>query len=133
MRFAKQFLTWWNGATWNTLFYTKRKGERVGEDELGNVYYRAASAVPDSIPERRWVMYSGYSEASQVPPGWHGWLHHRVNVPPSQENYVARSWELPHQQNPTGSAAAYRPPASIASNGRPSPSAAPDYQAWRPE
>lgn len=56
----KQFFTWWNGATWNTRFYTWRKGEYVGSDQMGNRYYRAKSAMPNSIPERRWVMYAGY-------------------------------------------------------------------------
>jgi NADH:ubiquinone oxidoreductase subunit len=132
MTFMKQLLTWWNGQTLNTRFYTWRKGEFVGKDELGNSYYRSPSAIPDSIPERRWVIYSGYSEASQVPPGWHGWMHHRVDTPPSQEQYVAREWEKPHQENVTGSSAAYRPPGSIATGGKPI-IAAPDYQAWQPD
>ncbi len=132
MKFLKQFFTWWSGQTIGTRFYTWRKGERVGQDELGNTYYRAKSALPDSIPERRWVIYSGYSEASQVPPGWHGWMHHRVDTPPSQEKYEAREWQLPHQENLTGSAGAYHPPGSIAVGGKPRAVAA-DYQAWKPE
>jgi NADH:ubiquinone oxidoreductase subunit len=132
MRLLKQFFTWWNGATWATKFYTWRKGEAVGKDELGNTYYRAPSAIPDSIPERRWVIYANYSEASQVPPGWHGWLHHRVDTLPQDDNYKPREWEQPHQENMTGSSRAYRPPGSIATGGRPV-RAAPDYQAWKPE
>ena len=132
MKFLKQFFTWWSGQTLGTRFYTWRKGERVGQDELGNVYYRARSAMPDSIPERRWVIYAGYSEASQVPPGWHGWMHHRVDTPPSQEEYRAREWQLPHRENLTGSAGAYHPPGSIAVGGKPRAAAA-DYQAWKPE
>lgn len=132
MKILKQFFTWWNGETWATRFYTWRRGEFVGQDDLGNKYYRAKSALPDSIPERRWVIYAGYSEASQIPSGWHGWMHHRINTPPSQENYAARDWELPHQENLTGSAAAYHPPGSIATGARPVKSA-PDYQAWKPQ
>jgi NADH:ubiquinone oxidoreductase subunit len=132
MQFLKQFFTWWNGQTLNTRIFTWRKGEFVGHDELGNSYYRSPSAIPHSIPERRWVIYKGYSEASQVPPGWHGWLHHRVDTPPSQENYEPREWERPHRENLTGSAGAYRPPGSIAAGGKPV-AAAPDYHAWRPE
>jgi NADH:ubiquinone oxidoreductase subunit len=132
MRLIKQFFTWWNGATWNTRFYTWRKGEFVGQDENGNRYYRARSAIPDSIPERRWVMYKGYAEASQVPPGWHGWLHHRVDTLPQDDNYTARDWQMPHQENLTGSALAYRPPGSIATGGAPV-AAKPSYQAWKPE
>lgn len=131
MRLLKQFFTWWNGATWNTLFYTWRKGEFVGTDQLGNRYYRAKSALPESIPERRWVIYKGYSEASQVPPGWHGWMHHRVDTPPTGKEQQW-SWEKPHQENLTGTVGAYHPPGSIAVGGAPQ-SRAPDYQAWRPQ
>ena len=132
MRFLKQFFTWWNGASWNTLFYTWRKGEHVGTDDIGNRYYRAKSALPDSIPERRWVIYAGYSEASQISPGWHGWMHHRVANPPTQADLRQHDWELPHQENLTGSALAYRPPGSIISGKRPqSPDAG--YAAWKPE
>ncbi len=132
MKILKQFFTWWSGETWGTRFYTWRKGNFVGQDDLGNKYYSAKSALPDSIPERRWVIYSGYSEASQIPPGWHGWIHHRVDTPPSQQNYVSREWQLPHQENLTGSAAAYHPPGSIATAGKPN-KALPDYQAWKPQ
>jgi NADH:ubiquinone oxidoreductase subunit len=132
MRILKQFFTWWNGATWGTRFYTWRKGEHVGTDQMGNKYYRAQSAVPETTPEHRWVVFAGYSEASQVPPGWHGWIHHRVNTPPTEGDYAAREWELPHQENMTGSAMAYRPPGSIASGAAPKKQDA-TYQAWRPE
>ena len=36
--FLLQALTWWSGQTLGTRFYTWRFGERVGEDEFGNVY-----------------------------------------------------------------------------------------------
>jgi NADH:ubiquinone oxidoreductase subunit len=132
MKFLKQIFTWWSGQTLGTRFYTWRKGEFVGEDDMGNKYYRAKSALPEAIPERRWVIYSGYSEASQVPPGWHGWMHHRVSVAPSQEKYTSKEWQLAHQENRTGTSGAYRPPASIALGGVPVKAAA-DYQAWKPE
>jgi NADH:ubiquinone oxidoreductase subunit len=132
MQFLKRLLTWWNGATLNTMLYTWRKGDHVGTDQYGNRYYRAASAVPDSIPERRWVIYSGYSEASQVPPGWHGWMHHRVDNPPTEADLAQREWEAPHHENFTGTARAYRPPGSIARGGRPKKADA-GYTAWKPE
>jgi NADH:ubiquinone oxidoreductase subunit len=130
MKFLKQIFTWWTGQTLATRFYTWRKGEFVGKDELGNSYYRAKSAIPDSIPERRWVIYSGYAEASQVPPGWHGWMHHRTATPP--KSYDMREWQKPHQENLTGSSKSYRPPGSIAQGGKAAPRTA-DYQAWKPE
>jgi NADH:ubiquinone oxidoreductase subunit len=132
MTFLKQFFTWWNGQTLNTRFYTWLKGEYVGSDEFGNRYYRAPSAIPDSIPERRWVIYNGYSEGSTVPPGWHGWIHHRTDTPPTQENYVPREWQRPHVPNVTGTPSAYRPPGSIVTGSR-SAETVPAYQPWKPD
>ena len=132
MSFLKQLFTWWNGQTLNTRFAIWRKGEFVGTDEFGNRYYRAKSAIPGSIPEHRWVVYNGYSEASSVPPGWHGWMHHRVANPPGKDDPANREWQKPHQPNPTGTAAAYRPAGSLLRPAGPAP-AQPDYQAWRPE
>jgi NADH:ubiquinone oxidoreductase subunit len=132
MSFLKQLFTWWNGQTLNTRFYTWRHGEHVGTDEFGNRYYRAKSALPESISERRWVIYNGYSEASTIPPGWHGWMHHRVDELPDKEGYVAREWQKPHLANQTGTPNAYRPPGSILSGSTPAPRAA-DYSAWKPE
>lgn len=127
-----QIFTWWNGQTMGTRFFTWRKGERIGADEFGNVYYRMRGGVKDPSlgHERRWVVYKGEADASMIPPGWHGWLHHRTDTAPSQENYAAREWELPHQGNPTGSANAYRPKGSIL--GTAQSAAGKDYQPWTP-
>jgi NADH:ubiquinone oxidoreductase subunit len=132
MGFWKQFFTWWSGQTLGTRFFTWRKGEFVGEDEFGNKYYRAKSAIPSSIPEHRWVIYNGYAEASTIPPGWHGWMHHTVDDPPTKTKYAPREWQAPHQPNLTGTAMAYRPPGSLIGPANPVP-VKPDYQPWRPE
>jgi NADH:ubiquinone oxidoreductase subunit len=133
MKFLLQFFTWWSGQTLNTRFHTWRNGERVGEDQFGNVYYRTKGGKIDPALgfERRWVIYPGQSEASTVPPGWYGWLHHTVQVPPTQENYVAKEWEMPHLPNMTGTPAAYRPEGSMYKSGQ-RPAATGDYQAWTP-
>ncbi|MBX3529765.1 MAG: NADH:ubiquinone oxidoreductase subunit NDUFA12 [Rhizobiaceae bacterium] len=127
--FLLQFFTWWNGQTLGTRFFTWRKGKRVGEDQFGNVYYEGGKGV-DGRP-RRWVIYRDLAEASSIPPGWHGWMHHRVDTPPSAESYAAREWEKPHQPNLTGSAAAYRPKGSLLS-GTERPRVTGDYDAWTP-
>ena len=132
MSFLKQLFTWWNGATLNTRFYTWRNGNYVGADQFGNKYFRAKSALPRSIKERRWVIYNGYSEASTIPPGWHGWMHHRTDVPPTEETYAPFEWQKPFVPNQTGTPNAYRPKGSILSGAKPAPRAA-DYSAWRPE
>ena len=40
MYFLKRLLTWWNSQTINTQFFTWRKGQKVGEDAQGNIYYQ---------------------------------------------------------------------------------------------
>lgn len=123
-QFLLQFFTWWNGQTLGTRFHTWRKGERVGEDEFGNVYHQSKDG-------RRWVIYSGVTEPSQIPEGWHGWIHGRVDTPPSKEDYKPRDWQLPHRPNMTGTPAAYRPKGSVASQEK-RPEVTGDYEAWSP-
>ncbi len=53
------------------------------------------------------------------------------NVPPIQENYVAKEWQKPHRANPTGSPQAYRPPGSLVVPGE-RPRVTGDYDAWTP-
>ncbi|ODN69792.1 NADH:ubiquinone oxidoreductase subunit NDUFA12 [Methylobrevis pamukkalensis] len=120
-----KIFTWWNGSTMGTDVFTSRKGVRVGEDEAGNTYYRTADG------KRRWVIYNGPAEASAIPPGWHGWIHHRVDTPPTEETYVARAWQKPHRANQTGTPAAHRPQGSILSAGE-RPRVTGDYDAWTP-
>ncbi|ACM26238.1 NADH:ubiquinone oxidoreductase subunit NDUFA12 [Agrobacterium sp. SHOUNA12C] len=124
-----QTFTWWNGQTMGTRFATWRFGKRVGEDELGNVYYEGGMSSY-GLP-KRWVIYKGYAEASSIPPGWHGWMHHRTDVPPTKDNYVAKEWQISHRANPTGSPQAYRPPGSLAVAGE-RPRVTGDYDAWTP-
>jgi NADH:ubiquinone oxidoreductase subunit len=119
-------LTWWNGATLNTKLYTMRKGIKVGEDAEGNVYYRTAN---DS---KRWVIYNGEAEASRVSADWHGWLHRTFDEVPSEKPLAHKSWEIPHQENVTGSALAYAPAGSIRATGK-APVERSDYEAWSPE
>jgi NADH:ubiquinone oxidoreductase subunit len=131
--FILKLFTWWNSQTFGTQFWTWLYGEFVGEDESGNRYYRTKGGKIDPTlhMERRWVIYRGYAEATQVPPSWHGWLHHTVDVPPVDENYKPRAWQKPHRANLTGTPNAYRPSGSmLASNRR--PRATGDYKAWAP-
>ena len=130
MEFLAQFFTWWNGQTLGTRFHTWRFGAPVGSDEFGNLYYEGG--VDSEGRTRRWVIYPGYSEASTIPPGWHGWMHHRFDMPPSRETYHAREWQRPHTPNLTGSAAAYRPKGSLLAHGS-RPKVEGDYDAWTPE
>jgi NADH:ubiquinone oxidoreductase subunit len=131
--FFTRFFTWWNGQTFGTQLWTWRYGELVGEDEFGNRYFRAKGGRIDPTLgfERRWVIYNGLAEPSRVPPDWHGWLHHTVNVPPTQENYRPRAWQKGHLPNLTGTANAWRPQGSTLAAGK-RPRATGDYKAWTP-
>lgn len=119
-----QIFTWWRGQTLGTRFFTWRHGQRVGEDEFGNIYYRNAEDT------RRWVIYNDLVEASFIPPGWHGWMHHKVKTPPSDAAYQKRDWEIAHRPNQTGTASAYRPASSLL-HAKPQV-AATDYEPWTP-
>ncbi len=132
--FFLQFFTWWHGQTLGTRFFTARHGERVGQDEFGNTYYRSKGGKLDPAlgHERRWVVYNGSIEASTVPAGWNGWLHHTVDVAPSEEAYAAHEWQAAHLPNMTGTPQAYRPPGSAVVS-RTHPKAGGVYDAWTPD
>lgn len=123
-QFIKRIFTWWDGQTFGTQLWTWRKGVRVGEDEAGNIFYRNAD---DS---RRWVIYNGDMEASRVSPEWHGWLHHTWDEPPTDRPLAHKTWEKPHQENLTGTLAAYVPAGSLR---KADPVERSDYEAWSPE
>jgi NADH:ubiquinone oxidoreductase subunit len=125
-----EIFIWWQGQTWGTRLDTWLHGEYVGSDEAGNRYFRSKPGAKK--PNRRWVLYNGYAEASAIPPGWHGWMHYRTDVPPSEDGYTPLPWEKAHQSNLTGSAAAYRPDGSLLSRGE-RPRVTGDYDAWSPE
>ncbi len=119
-----RLLTWWNSQTLNTQVWTKLYGEKVGEDDQGNIYYQSRDG------KRRWVIYNGESEASRVAPEWHGWLHHTFKEPPTRDPLVHKPWELPHEPNLTGTPEAYHPKGSLYLA---DPKKRHDYDAWQPE
>ncbi len=132
MRFFKEIFAWWTGNTWGTrLTLWKAGAERVGADELGNIYYRGRELYAGQ-GERRWVIYARESDASLVPPLWHGWLHHQLDELPAEYAKEKQSWQKPHLPNMTGTPQAYRPPGSVLAQAQ-RPSATGDYEAWKPE
>ncbi len=114
------------------LVFTRRKGEFVGEDGDGNKYYRAP-ARKGYKRERRWVMYEGAPEASNVPPEWHGWLHYQTDAVPGDDTTAAyrKDWQKEHKPNLTGTAEAYMPPGHTLKGGA-RDAATGDYEAWTP-
>ena len=125
MKLLTELFAWWTGNTIGTRLFTWRYGTRVGEDGFGNVYYQTKDA------KRRWVIYPAQSEASLVPPEWHGWLHYTVDVPPTDEAYKAKPWQQSYVPNLTGTPEACRPPGSIINPdaGKVVPR---DYEPWQP-
>ena len=126
-----EIFSWWSGNTIGTRFYTWRNGRLVGTDGFGNSYYEQIRGIgPAGVP-RRWVTYKQHSEATLVPPEWHGWLHYTVDTPPTKQDYEPHEWELPHKPNMSGTPEAYRPQGSILSTDD-RPRVTGDYQAWKP-
>lgn len=125
MGIFSEIFAWWTGNTIGTRLFTLRKGRFVGEDGLGNRYYRERNG------RRRWVVYKDMSEASLVPPEWHGWLHYTVDTPPTETSYKPHEWQKPHCPNLTGTPGAYRPQGSTLATGH-RPPATGDYEAWKP-
>ncbi len=124
LSFLNRLVTWWNGQTIGTQLFTWRKGQKVGEDEQGNVYYQTADG------KRRWVIFNGEAEASRVSPDWHGWLHHTYDEAPTSRPLAHKPWEKEHLPNMTGTSAAYVPAGSLR---RVQPVERSDYEAWSPE
>lgn len=131
MGILAKIFTWWDGATIGTLLYSSRNGVLVGEDDLGNRYYKSRT-VKSGEAERRWVMYNGANDAARVSPDWHGWLHNTFEGEPETYLPPVRGWELDRPGNPTGSDAAYRPKGAIEAGGKRA-RATGDYQAWSPD
>lgn len=124
--FLLEIFTWWRGNTWGTRLYTWLHFGKVGEDEFGNRYYQAKKGT------KRWVIYNGPADPTTIPAGWHGWMHYRTELPPTEERYAPRPWQKPHLPNLTGTAAAYRPEGSLLNKGE-RPRVTGDYDAWSPE
>lgn len=127
MGLLSKIFVWWKGSTIGTDLFTRRNGERVGEDSFGNVYYRNADDT------KRWVIYADLAEASAVTPDWHGWLHHTFELPPTEAPLKRWDWEAEAKMNMTGTDAAYRPPGSLLNPDLPAKAAAKGYTAWTPE
>jgi NADH:ubiquinone oxidoreductase subunit len=126
MAWFQRIFVWWRGTTIGTHLFTMRRGERVGEDECGNIYYQTGDG------KRRWVVYNGEIEASCVSADWHGWLHHTFAEPPTKMPLKRQQWEKDHQPNLTGTPEACRPKGSLLREGLRAKSGA-DYEAWSPQ
>ncbi len=127
MGFWSRTFTWWNGDTWGTRLFTWLNGEEVGRDHRGNIYYQSKKK-----PQRRWVIYAGDNDGSNVPPGWNLWLKGSIDELPDKALPPKRSFEKPPMKNLTGTMATFRPDGALGS-GKIRPASTGDYQPWTPD
>lgn len=136
MGILSKIFTWWDGATIGTSLWSARNGVEVGTDFAGNKYYRGKKREKAGQPfpgrERRWVIYAGANDASNVPAEWHGWLHGAFDDVPESRLPPPRIWEADYTPNATGTAAAYRPQGALERGGKRA-AAKGDYEAWSPD
>jgi len=119
--------TWWNGATLGTSLFTRARGEQVGSDDEGNLYYQHKKDQ-----RRRWVIYKGNNDGSRVPPGWQAWLRGTIDELPEKALPPARHFQRKPEPNLTGTMAAFRPDGALGS-GKVRPASTGDYQPWTPD
>jgi NADH:ubiquinone oxidoreductase subunit len=112
-----------------TRLFTMLRGEAVGTDAQGNLYYQDKRVIAGRR-RKRWVMYNGEVEASRVPPEWNGWLHYTIDTPPPAGGEPRKPWQKDHVRNLTGTELAYRPPGHTLATAGEKPK--PPYEAWRP-
>jgi NADH:ubiquinone oxidoreductase subunit len=127
MGFWSKTFTWWNGATWGTALWTRRFGNKVGEDADGNIYYQAKKR-----PWRRWVIYNGSNDGSRVPPDWQLWLRGTIDDLPDKALPPVRNFQTKPTPNLTGTMERFRPDGALGS-GRIRPASTGDYEPWIPE
>ncbi|HKR91122.1 NADH:ubiquinone oxidoreductase subunit NDUFA12 [Novosphingobium sp.] len=127
-----KIFTWWNGATVGTSLFSAMNGEHVGTDAQSNKYYRSKKVKTIEGYEKRWVIYAGANDASNVPAEWHGWLHHSYDGVPESHLPPPRIWEVDYTPNATGTVRAYLPQGALERGGRRA-AATGDYEAWSPD
>ena len=108
--FFKQIFIWWHRQTIGTFLYTLFTGKLVGRDDFGNKYYSNSKGI-------RWVIYKNKVESSKISPEWHLWIHSLTNSKP-HVNPIKFRWQKKHQENLTGTAEAYKPDGSLASDSK---------------
>jgi NADH:ubiquinone oxidoreductase subunit len=125
MSFFKSIFTWWEGPTIGTALWSRRNGNQVGTDALGNRYFQGKDG-------RRWVIYDGPNDAARIPPEWYAWMHKQIDGLPDEVLPPARKFQKPPSGNLTGTPNAYRPSGALERGGH-RQAASGDYQAWTPE
>jgi len=120
-----------HGGWWKAMIVFKRTddlkaGKLVGEDQFGNKYYENNYYFKAAD---RWVIYNEkYTydyDGSMIPAEWFGWMHHKVDLPPTLKKPIHYDWMQPHTgagYNQSGTKEAYVPYSTVK----------PKIQAWVP-
>ncbi len=113
-----------------TKIYTWLKGNLVGSDDLGNKYYCSCKDYKD-LKAKRWVIFNGEIEASNIPPHWHAWLHKSIDNPPLDYSHKYK-WQKNHKPNMTGTSEAYFPSSHPLSKNYDPEKKEEEYKSWTP-
>ena len=114
-----------------TKIFTLFNGYYVGNDNFGNKYYSNSKNF-NSKKAKRWVIYKGKPEASNVPAHWHAWLHKMTESPPINYNHDY-FWQKDHKSNKTGTSEAYFPKSYTVNNFENKSENNEDYEIWKPK
>ena len=93
-----------------TLYVTDdlKEGELIGEDKYGNKYYQNNRYF---YGRNRWVIYNEAKgtnyDGSQIPAEWFGWMHYKVDEPPTVKPPVQYKWMKEHTENVSGTKDSY--------------------------
>ena len=108
--------------------YTIFRGNFVGKDQDGNKYYK--SNISHGIKkDRRWVLYKGDNDPTNIDPSWHAWLHHVVDDVPNLKKKIFY-WQKKITPNYTGTEKAYFPSGHILNKER--KKKIKNYESWIP-
>ena len=113
-----------------TKIYTWLNGNLVGSDDLGNKYYCNSKNFND-FKAKRWVVFNGEIEASNIPPHWHAWLHKSIDTPPLNYSHKYK-WQKNHKPNMTGTSDAYFPSSHPLSKNYDPEKKEEEYKSWTP-
>lgn len=93
-----------------------KSGTLIGTDRFGNRFYE--NTVEELPLRTKWVDYKHhFCDASETEPGWHAWLHHMVDNPPTKDSMLqprTNAWSQPtHVPNMTFTRSAYKPYSTV--------------------
>ena len=89
------------------------------------------AAKSKNLKAKRWVIFNGEIEASNIPPHWHAWLHKSIDNPPLGYSHKYK-WQKNHKPNMTGTSDAYFPSSHPLSKNYDPEKKEEEYKSWTP-